>query len=146
MYQIYQVMPGESLFDISRKIKTSVEELEKLNGLKNGTNIDGSYIVIPNQDQVYYETYKVKKGDNIYSIAKKYGVDYDTLLSLNGINPNSYIYPDQEIIIPMGSKKVYVTKEGDTISKISDSLNKSVSSIMDGNKELELLPDQIIKY
>ena len=146
MYQIYQVMPGESLFDVSRKVGTTVEELEKLNGLKNGTNIDGSYIIIPNQEKVYYETYKVKKGDSIYSIAKKYGVDYNTLLSLNGLNPNQYIYPDQEIVIPKGNMKVYVTKEGDTISKISDALNKPVSSIMDNNKEIELLPDQIIQY
>ena len=58
MYQIYQVMPGETLFDIARKTNSTVEELEKLNGLKNGTNIDGSYVIIPKQDQVFYETYK----------------------------------------------------------------------------------------
>ncbi len=146
MYQIYQVMPGETLFDIARKTNSTVEELEKLNGLKNGTNIDGSYVIIPNQDQVFYETYKVKKGDSIYSIAKKYGVDYNTLLSLNGLNPNQYIYPDQEIVIPQGSMKVYVTKEGDTIESVSSSLNKPIPSIMDSNEKIELAPDQIIKY
>ena len=146
MYQIYQVMPGETLFDIARKTNSTVEELEKLNGLKNGTNIDGSYVIIPKQDQVFYETYKVKKGDSIYSIAKKYGVDYNTLLSLNGLNPNQYIYPDQEIVIPQGSMKVYVTKEGDTIESVSSSLNKPIPSIMDSNEKIELAPDQIIKY
>ena len=73
-------------------------------------------------------------------------MDYNTLLSLNGLNPNQYIYPDQEIVIPQGSMKVYVTKEGDTIESVSSSLNKPIPSIMDSNEKIELAPDQIIKY
>lgn len=146
MYQIYQVMPGETLYEIAKKVGTTTEELEKLNGISNGNNIDGSYIIIPNQKVIRYENYKVKKGDSIYAIAKKYGVDYHTLLRLNGLGENQYIYPDQEILIPKGINKVYVTKEGDTISSISDNLNKSVSDLMNNNSQLQLLPDQIIQY
>lgn len=146
MFQIYQVIPGETLFDIAKKVGSTVAELERINGIKNGTNIDGSYIIIPNKDSVTFESYKVKKGDSVYSIAKKYNVDYQTLLLLNGLNNNEFIYPDQEILIPRGNEKIYVTKEGDTIQSISKKLDKKEQDIISKNSTIKILPDQIIKY
>lgn len=136
MYKIYQV-GNETLEDIAKKLNTNVDEIVRLNGTSN--IIPGSCIIVPaNKD---FTTYIVKQGDNIYSIAKNNGVDYETLLKVNGLDQNDYIYPNQEIIIP--NKKIYVTKENETIKDIINKLNiNNIKNIED----LYLLKDQMIKF
>ena len=98
MYKIYQV-GNETLSDIAKKINTTVENLEMLNGIS--AVIPGSYIIIPTgNNNSDYTTYIVKQGDNMYAIARMYGVDYETLLKLNGLNKDDYIYQNQEVMIP----------------------------------------------
>lgn len=136
MYKIYQVQ-NETLEDIANKLNTTVDEIVKLNGTSN--IVPGSYIIVPTNKE--FTTYIVKQGDNIYSIAKNNGVDYETLLKINGLDPNDYIYPNQEIIIP--NRRVYVTKENDTIRDIINKLNiKDIKNIED----LYLVKDQMIKF
>ena len=134
-------MPGETIETIATKLNISGDELKKINGIKSGIMLrPGSYIIIPTRKSGEYKTYIVKQGDNMYSIAKQNNVDYKTLLSLNGLNENDYIYPNQEIIIPIGN--MYVTKETDTVEKVLTSLNIPVDEI----NELFLKEDQIIRY
>ena len=136
MYKIYQVQ-NETLEDIANKLNTTVDEIVKLNGTSN--IVPGSYIIVPTNKE--FTTYIVKQGDNIYSIAKNNGVDYETLLKINGLDPNDYIYPNQEIIIP--NRRVYVTKENETIRDIINKLNiKDIKNIED----LYLVKDQMIKF
>lgn len=136
MYKIYQVQ-NETLEDIARKLNTTVDEIVRLNGTSNIT--PGSYIIVPSSRD--FTTYIVKQGDNIYSIAKNNGVDYETLLKINGLDQNDYIYPNQEIIIP--NRNVYVTKENETIREVMNKLNMNdIKNIED----LYLVKDQMIKF
>lgn len=140
MYKIYQV-GNETLNDIAAKFNTTIEALEKLNGIQSV--IPGSYIIIPNTESSDYTTYIVKPGDNLYAIARAYQVDYPTLLKINGLDENDYIYPDQKIMIP--NSKIYVTNEQEKISDILNNLNIKLDDI----KNLEglyLVKDQIIKF
>ena len=41
------------------------------------------------------ETYKVRSGDTLYSIAFRYGLDYKSLATINRIGPPYTIYPNQ---------------------------------------------------
>ncbi|MGB1091088.1 MAG: peptidoglycan DD-metalloendopeptidase family protein, partial [Oceanobacter sp.] len=50
--------------------------------------------------------YRIKKGDTLYSIAWRYGVDYLTLAEKNGIQSPYTIYPGQEIDISGSGKSV----------------------------------------
>ena len=61
--------------------------------------------------------YKVKKGDNLYFIAKKFNVTIPKLINYNNINAPYKIYPNQRIFIP--KKRVYSVKKGDTLYSIS---------------------------
>ena len=45
------------------------------------------------------DTYVVKQGDSIFSIARKYNLDYTEIAALNKLGGNSVIYPGQELII-----------------------------------------------
>lgn len=49
-----------------------------------------------------YDTYAIRSGDTIYSLANKYGTTVNAILTANpGIDPN-YLMVSQEIIIPYG--------------------------------------------
>lgn len=139
MYQIYQVLSNETIDTIAKKLNIDLEELKRINGM--GENVvlkEGSYIIIPKNNG--YKKYIVKKGDNLYSIARNNNIDYDILVKLNGLKEGEYIYPNQEIIIPINN--TYITKEQDKIKDILNKLNISIEQI----EELYLEPDQIITY
>ena len=140
MYKIYQV-GNETLNDIAAKFNTTIEALEKLNGIQSV--IPGSYIIIPNTESSDYTTYIVKQGDNLYAIARSYQVDYPTLLKINGLDENDYIYPDQKIMIP--NSKIYVTNDQEKISDILNNLNIKLDDIKN-LEDLYLVKDQIIKF
>lgn len=147
MYQIYQVMPGETIESIATKLGTTESKLREINGLSDGLIIrPGSSIIVPVQNQGGYQTYIVKKGDSIYSIANEYGLDYKTLYSINGLKEDEYIYPNQEIMIPVGANKVYVVEKGDTIESLIKKTGSNINDIMTKNKSIELEEDQIINY
>lgn len=146
MYRVYQVLPDDTLESISQKIGVSINEIIRINGMNNNEVFPGEYLVIPNQMNTNFSKYIVQKGDNIYSIAEKNNLDYRQLLKLNGLNENDYIYPNEEIMIPNGNIKFYITGEDDTISSISNDLNIQINELLKNNPQLKLEEDQIIYY
>ncbi len=44
-------------------------------------------------------SYKVKEGENLYSIARKQNMEYSDLIRLNNLSPESVIYPDQVLLV-----------------------------------------------
>lgn len=136
MYSVYEVRKNESLNDIANKLNISLEELISLNNNVN-TIKEGQLIIIPNGNQ--YNTYVVKKGDNLYNIAKRYNVDEKTIELLNGLKENEYIYPGQKLLIPKDN--VYITKENDSVKKLLDS-----GIELDNLYNIYLQKDQIIFY
>ena len=86
----------------------------------------------------------VKKGDNIYAIARSKNIDPNQLLRLNGLNKDEYIYPGQEIIIPKSGTKFHITEIEDTLDTVSQKLNTNPNSLNNQNKTIYLVPDQLI--
>lgn len=142
MYRVYQVQINDTIDDISKKFGTTSNELISINAL-TGPVVPGQLIVVPATNSIY-GTYVVQKGDNTYEIAKKYNVDLDTLLKINGLDQEDFIYPNQELLVPKDNVTIYVTKENDTLSKVADEMNTTVNELVEGNKELYLLSDQLI--
>jgi len=60
---------------------------------------------------------EVKKGDTLYSIAKRYDMSIDELIELNGIDSPNQLYVGQ--VLKMNANKVYVVKKGDTLASIA---------------------------
>ena len=89
-------------------------------------------------------TYTIKKGDNLYEIARRYNVDVNTLMMLNGLDKDDFIYPNQEIIVPREEVKVYITKSGDTLESILAANNLLLDELYSRNSEIYLLPEQMI--
>ena len=146
MYSIYQILPGDTIDSIANQVGTTSNNLMKINGLTNSNLNEGAYIVIPMNINLPFTTYIVEKNDSIYSIAKKYDIDYKTLLEINGLEEDDYIYPNQEIIIPNKDFNLYVTKENDSLATVAKKLNASQEELIRDNITIFLKPDQLILY
>lgn len=144
MYGIYQVSAMDTLDSIAKETGATIEELKKLNGMIVDMSLkEGSFLIVPKYDSSY-EKYTVQKGDNMYAIARKYGMDYQSLLKLNGLDDKDYIYPNETILIPRGLK-AYVTEE-ESLETISTKLNQPLSDIVSKNSNIIVKSDQVIRY
>ncbi len=74
--------------------------------------------------------YVVVKGDSLWKIANKYGISVEELKKTNGLN-NNLINIGQVLLIPNNSSldSIYVVKPGDTLYKIANLYNTSVSEL-----------------
>ena len=81
------------------------------------------------------DTYKVKSGDTLYSIAKKYNISVDELKELNNLKNNNITVgqvlkiksniPSEEVT----GKNYYIVKSGDTLYSIAKKYNTTVDEI-----------------
>lgn len=133
----------DTLDQIANKFGTTVSTLREINGLED--IYPGSYIIVPNNSSEY-DYYIVKQGDNIYAIARQYGISYETLLRVNGLNPDDYIYPNQQILIPKANSGIYVTKETDTIQSLYNTYGNRWNEFLSQNKDIYVIPDQMISF
>jgi cell wall-associated NlpC family hydrolase len=100
----HKVKSGETLSAIAVANKTTIDQLCKLNGLKKSDTLKvGKVLKVPGTSKTVQvaETaeYKVKRGDALYTIAKKYKTDITTLKSLNGLQKNT-LRAGQTIKVP----------------------------------------------
>ena len=137
MYTIYNVNYGDTLEKISEYYNTDVDTLKKLNSYPNDYQISmGDQIIVPNIRSSRFMTYVIKKGDNLYEIARRYNVDVNTLIMINGLESEDFIYPNQEILVPRDNVRVYVTKQGDTINDILEKQKISFEELYVRNNEI----------
>lgn len=145
MYEIYKVEENETLDDIVNKIKISKQELMKINGFNNNYEVkSGDLIIIPSQDNMMFEKYTIQKNDTIYNIAREYDISMQNLLKINGLNTDDYIYPGETLRIPKNDMDYYFTEEDDTLDKIVNKLNTNIEEIFNQNRNIILIPEQLI--
>ena len=70
----YIVQRGDTLWNISKKLDTTVDELKKLNNLNSNLLFVGQVLKVPSYESATDTnvTYIVKKGDTLYSIASRF--------------------------------------------------------------------------
>ena len=99
-YINYTVVQGDTLWDIAKEFLGNglrYVEISKANNLKNDIIYPGMVLKIPKEKEVIL--YKVKKGDTLSSIAKKYNTTVDKLASDNNIKDKNLIFVGQIIKI-----------------------------------------------
>lgn len=146
MYQIYQIMLGDTLEKVANKYGTTSNNIAFINGIDEvETLVPGTYLVVPKIENKMFNRYIVKKGDNLYSIASRFGVSIDLLEMLNGLEKGSYIYPNQELMVPNEDVLVYITKN-ETFDNIANQLGVDVEQLISSNSGLYVVPEQLVVY
>ena len=120
---IYIVKSGDSLYSIARKYNTTVDEIKRLNNLSSNVLSIGQVLKIPSSSESSNtgttNTYVVKSGDSLYSIARKYNMTVDEIKKLNNLSSN-LLSIGQVLKIPSGSStNTYVVKSGDSLYSIA---------------------------
>lgn len=111
----YTIKAGDSLWGIADSLGMSLNDLLSLNGLNQNSLIFPGQTLktsgtaqtpapsTPSQSKPAASTptatgsYTVKAGDSLWGIANQLGMSLADLLSLNGLNQNSLIYPGQTL-------------------------------------------------
>ena len=147
MYRIYQVEYGDTLESIANKSNTTSDNIKKLNDFASDSDlIVGSLIIVPKVENQVFETYKIKSGDSIYSIARSYNIAPETLLLLNGLKKDEYIYPNQELLVPKSDFMIYVTRAGDTLEVVLDYFKNDANSLASENGRIFLIEEQLLVH
>lgn len=144
MYEIYEVNVGDTLNSIASLYGTTVGVLEQING--NLEFSPGSLVIVPVSNMQPYQYYTVKKGDNMYDIARDNNIDYSLLLQLNGLDDGDYIYPNQTIMLPKKGYSIYMTKGNDTLDLVLKKMGISIDELMRENKNIYLRDEQILVF
>lgn len=141
----YVVKKGDTLWSIARAYGLTVDKLKSLNNLtSNNLTIGDSLIVKDSSENSDNSSsvdnnkyYIVKKGDSLYSIARRNNMTVDELKSLNNLTSN-ILSIGQKLIISSGSNvpnNVYVVKKGDTLWSIANNFNVSVNDLKNANNK-----------
>lgn len=89
---IYTVKSGDSLWNIARNYNTTVNALMAYNNLTSNLLSLGQQIRIPtpsgNNTGTSENTYTVKSGDSLWSIANKFNTSVDSIKQKNGLTSN----------------------------------------------------------
>jgi len=84
--QTYKVRAGDTLWDIARANGTTTAYLRQINGLGRSSRIyPGQILRIGGDGGQGYVTYRVRRGDTLSKIARRYGTSISRILAANGI-------------------------------------------------------------
>ncbi len=110
--KIYTVKEGDSLSVIALRYKVSVRNLRRMNQLTSDLILIGQKLHLPTPQateqrqqtaisSAVRQLHRVKSGESLWTIAKRYNVDIDQLMKWNKIHDQSLIYPMQNLVVYM---------------------------------------------
>jgi murein DD-endopeptidase MepM/ murein hydrolase activator NlpD len=118
---IHRVKKGDTLYALSRRYGVSVQSIQNLNNMRGSSLSIGQKLIIkkaapapkkppaeesvapadvPNITPSTQKQYTIKRGDNLYRIAKSHDISMDELLKWNNFeNASVAIYPGQRVYV-----------------------------------------------
>ena len=135
---VHVVKEGETLTEIARRYRVSVNQLQRLNALVGDRILIGQKLRLKDAASTVHI---VERGDALWEIARAYGISVYRLKVLNGLRSNR-IYPGQELKLYSDRKRepsaapasgprlaTYVVKRGDYLAQIARLHQMSVAEI-----------------
>lgn len=137
MENTYIVKKNDNLYDIAKEYNTTVGILKALNNLSSNILQVGQILKLPTslvEETIPgdYLIYTIKKGDNLYSIAKNYNITLEELINFNQ-QGSTLLHIGEQLLIPINNQTnnniQYVIKPGDTLYNIAKRYNTNVDEI-----------------
>ena len=137
MENTYIVKKNDNLYDIAKEYNTTVGILKALNNLSSNILQVGQILKLPTslvEETIPgdYLIYTIKKGDNLYDIAKNYNITLDELINFNQ-QGSTLLHIGEQLLIPINNQTnnniQYVIKPGDTLYNIAKRYNTNVDEI-----------------
>lgn len=92
----YTVVSGDTLSTIANRFGVSVTDICSINNIDNPNLIyPGQTLMLGGADSSIWHT--VASGENLSSIAEKYGTSWRSIADLNGLSNPNLIYPGQKL-------------------------------------------------
>ncbi|MFO7964018.1 MAG: LysM peptidoglycan-binding domain-containing protein [Desulfobacterales bacterium] len=146
-YVLHRVRPGETLSTIARRYRTSVRRIMYANHLRSSHYIVvGQRLKIPSRGYVppaataaRPATYKVKGGDSLWIIAKRFGTTTKEIQNANHLT-TTRLSIGQMLKIPgdavssSGHKQVYIVRKGDSPYLIARKYKMTLSRLLSINR------------
>ena len=153
----YVVVEGDTVSGIAARYGLSTAAVLAQNGLGwSATIFPGQQLslgaatpvttTVPAQPSSEIARYTVTTGDTISGIAEAHGLSAQSVLSANGLDSQSLIFPGQVITLPDAAPAApaaispsapsagsHTVIAGDTVSGIADAAGVSVQSLLDAN-------------
>ncbi|MCB7152232.1 peptidoglycan endopeptidase LytE [Bacillus stercoris] len=166
--QSIKVKKGDTLWDLSRKYDTTISKIKSENHLRSDFIYVGQTLSIngkstsskSSSSSSSSSTYKVKSGDSLWKISKKYGMTVNELKKLNGLKSDllrvgqvlklkgsSSSSSSSSSSVSTSSTSTYKVKRGDSLSKIAKQYGTTVSKLksLNGLKSDVIYVNQVLK-
>ncbi|MBR9727866.1 LysM peptidoglycan-binding domain-containing protein [Shewanella intestini] len=156
----YQIQPGDSLSVIAKQFNITSSIIRSNNGLKNNNIIAGKHLIIPvasngemlninnvaltakhtleHNDVKRKVTYKVRSGDSLWKIARRFDIRVAQLTQWNNLHKDQalsigrslVVYPNQD-----NNSKIlqYQVKSGDSLNRIANKYKVTVQNLIKWN-------------
>ncbi len=160
----YSVRRGDSVASVARTFHTSVNVIRELNDLTGGLSV-GDDLRVPSavtelpakvmlaaarvdghgRSLRRAHVQVVRRGESLWTIARRNGMNVNTLASLNGMHPGDKLRAGQHIRLTSGSsggsgrsgghhrRLFYTVREGDTVTQIARLFQCSVPQLLAWN-------------
>jgi membrane-bound lytic murein transglycosylase D len=155
-FRRYKIKPGDTLYGLSRHYGIHARDIVALNKIRNPRSLGvGRNLILPlrpghdpvvavaseNHDSNRENIYKVRNGDNLWRISRRFDVTPSQLRSWNNMQPGEILHPGQVLQIAGagggdydGAKEVvYKVRPGDTLWDIGRRFNLKAEDIMTWN-------------
>ncbi|MBP3048331.1 peptidoglycan endopeptidase LytE [Bacillus subtilis subsp. subtilis] len=166
--QSIKVKKGDTLWDLSRKYDTTISKIKSENHLRSDIIYVGQTLSIngkstsskSSSSSISSSTYKVKSGDSLWKISKKYGMTINELKKLNGLKSDllrvgqvlklkgsTSSSSSSSSKVSSSSTSTYKVKSGDSLSKIASKYGTTVSKLksLNGLKSDVIYVNQVLK-
>ncbi len=166
----YDVRSGDSVNSVAHRFNTTPQDRAQLNDLPNGALVVGTELRVPaeaislppkvlraaalvdSHDRRVLRPHLrvvVHRGDSLWAIARRHGVDVNTLALMNGLQPGDPLRAGQHLRLTVSTpsstnkasaggasharKVTYTVRDGDTLARIARVFQVTVAQIKGWN-------------
>ncbi len=127
--QAYVVLPGDTLYALAKRFRTTVDELRSANGLDGSLLTPGEVLQVPNREQTGYRSTIARPGETLADVATRVGRSVATLASANPLLAQAGVRAGAAVSVPPADGVTVVAAAGDTLTSLGAKAGVSAATL-----------------